>query len=454
MLKNVKSRYILAMIFEYIKYKKKLNIIKYNNYIQARININLMNYKLLSGRYVIYQSDKKGKEYDSYTDKLIYEGYYLNGERNGKGKEYDEYGKLKFEGEYIKGKRNGEGKEYNYGALIFEGKYLNGKKNGIGKEFYSKGFLLFNEDDLSQKRLFPLTINEFYSINKIKYYGEYLNGKKWNGIGFDKFNNIIYELKDGKGFVKEYDEHNILLFEGNFLNGERNGKGKEYNTDGKLIFEGEYLNGKKWNKVEEHSLFNLNLIFLDKKHLRGKEYGQIKEGKGYLKECNDEDILIFEGEILNDERNGEGKEYNNKGILIFEGEYLNDKRNGKGKEYNDDGKLVFEGEYFKGHKKNGKEYINQKLEFEGEYVFDKKYEGEGYDEKGNVIYRLKNGNGKVREYKNNKLIFEGEYLNGKRHGKGKEFNDLFGDVIFEGEYVNGERKLEKNFKDKIKDNLK
>ena len=38
----------------------------------------------------------------------------------------------------------------------------------------------------------------------------------------------------------------ILIFEGEYLNGKRNGKGKEYNKEGKLIFEGEYLNGFKF----------------------------------------------------------------------------------------------------------------------------------------------------------------------------------------------------------------
>ena len=37
------------------------------------------------------------------------------------------------------------------------------------------------------------------------------------------------------------------MFEGEYLNGERNWKGKEYYNDGSLLFEGEYLNGKKWN---------------------------------------------------------------------------------------------------------------------------------------------------------------------------------------------------------------
>ena len=84
--------------------------------------------------------------------------------------------------------------------------------------------------------------------------------------------------------------------------------------------------------------------------------------------------------------------------------------------------------------------MNERLEFEGEYIFNKKWNGKGYDEKGNIIYELKNGNGKVKEYNNdNKLIFEGEYLNGKRwKGKGKEYNKD-GRLIFEGEYLNGKR---------------
>ena len=53
--------------------------------------------------------------------------------------------------------------------------------------------------------------------------GEYLNGSR-----------------NGKG--KEYWKGK-LRFEGEYLNGLRNGKGKEYNKDGELVFEGGYL---KW----------------------------------------------------------------------------------------------------------------------------------------------------------------------------------------------------------------
>ena len=94
---------------------------------------------------------------------------------------------------------------------------------------------------------------------------------------------------------------------------------------------------------------------------------------------------------------------------------LNNNINGKGKEYNCNGKLIFEGEYLYNWRRRGKEYIKNNLEYEGEYSFNKKWTGNGYDENGNIIYELKNGNGKGKEYySNGKLKFEGEYLNGER----------------------------------------
>ena len=78
----------------------------------------------------------------------------------------------------------------------------------------------------------------------MEFEGEYINNKKWNGKGFDENGNIRYELINGKDKVKEYDYNYNLIFEGENLNGKRNGKGKEYSS-GELIFEGEYLNDKR-----------------------------------------------------------------------------------------------------------------------------------------------------------------------------------------------------------------
>ena len=87
----------------------------------------------------------------------------------------------KLSGKYIIYEGEGIGKIYNSidNKLIFEGELLKGKKNGKGKEYYSNG--------------------------KIKFIGEYYNGMKWNGFGYDCNDNIIYELAKGKGYIKEYN---------------------------------------------------------------------------------------------------------------------------------------------------------------------------------------------------------------------------------------------------------
>ena len=79
------------------------------------------------------------------------------------------------------------------------------------------------------------------------------------------------------------------------------------------------------------------------------------------------------------------------------------------------------------------------MEYEGEFLFNKKWNGKGYDQKGNQIYELNNGTGSVKYYYNNGyLIFEGGYLFGLRNGTIKEYN-RFGTLIFEGEYLNDEK---------------
>ena len=63
---------------------------------------------------------------------------------------------------------------------------------------------------------------------KLIYEGEYLNGEK-----------------NGKG--KEYFFKGKLKYEGEFSNGKRNGNGIEYFDNGELKFKGEYRDGIKWN---------------------------------------------------------------------------------------------------------------------------------------------------------------------------------------------------------------
>ena len=70
---------------------------------------------------------------------------------------------------------------------------------------------------------------------------------EWKGIWLF-WKNKVYKLNKGNGFIKEYDNYGRLIFEGNYLKGERNGKGKKY-FDYNIIFEDDYLNGKKkWKR--------------------------------------------------------------------------------------------------------------------------------------------------------------------------------------------------------------
>ena len=223
MLKNVKTSYFLRIIFSCIEEKQKLKLIKYNKNLQEKLNIRLINYKLFSRRYIIFESKEEGKEY-YYDGTLEFEGEYLNGLRNGKGREYYyNNGNLKFEGEYINGERNGKGKKYYDYKLEFEGEYLNGFRNGKGKE---------------------------YDNDELRFEG--VNGQR-----------------NGKG--KEYNDDGELKFEGEYLNGQRNGKGKEYNYDGELIFEVEYLKNIRC-KGNIYDKSGGIIIKLNKESKVGEEY--------------------------------------------------------------------------------------------------------------------------------------------------------------------------------------
>ena len=103
--KEIKSIYILKYILSFLSEKQKLNIIINNKHLQKKFDINIKDYKRISGRYKVGERNGKGREYDISTDAMLFEGEYLNGKRNGKGKEYYYDGELMFEGEYLNGNR-------------------------------------------------------------------------------------------------------------------------------------------------------------------------------------------------------------------------------------------------------------------------------------------------------------------------------------------------------------
>ena len=105
-------------------------------------------------------------------------------------------------------KKNGKGKEYDHnGNLIYEGEYLNGLRNGKGKE---------------------------YNVNykdKLAFEGIYYNGLKWEGKKYSENNEYIFQLKAGKGLIREY-RYGKLSLECEYVNGLENGKYVHYYASG------------------------------------------------------------------------------------------------------------------------------------------------------------------------------------------------------------------------------
>ena len=201
------------------------------------------------------------------------------------------------------------------------------------------------------------------------------------------YKKIQNKLKiDIESFKKESQRYRIV---------HENGICKEFLKNTKyLIFEGEFKDGKK--------------------HGKGYEYYYNKD-------------LSLDEEYLNWEKTEENKNNYFKGNLKFEGEYFKGKLiSGIG--YDIYGNLVLKIK----NEKGGECYNNKNVKFEGEYKNGKRWNGKGYDYDGNEVFEIENGKGKIYNY-DGFLIFEDEYLYGLKNGKGKEYGKG-GQILFDGEY--------------------
>ena len=241
MWKKIKCDFFLSKIFSYISERALLKIIAHNKDLQKKLDKSLINYKLMSGKYIIHETSGKAKIYNAYNDELIIECEYLNGKKNGKYKRYYNDGKLKYELEYLNGKINGEYKKYDEeGNLIVKAEYLNGKSNGRYKKYYRNGKLIMEN--------------------------EYVNGKTINVLYCDKNSGIINELHDGNGFIKEVNKEGNMIYEANYVDGIFR-KMKYYYNSGKIKMEEEiyFEKGIKIKKIKEYY-----------------QNGQLKSDKEYL----------------------------------------------------------------------------------------------------------------------------------------------------------------------------
>lgn len=154
-----------------------------------------------------------GKRY--INNKLLSEGFFINGIQLGQGKEYYDNGFLKYEGNFAGGLASGQGKLYeNNGKLKYIGNFANGYASGQGRIFDANG--------------------------KLKCEGN-----------FARLPSNQENIKDPSvpsGRCKEYYDNGQLKYEGDFLNGVWHGDGRSYDANGRLIYKGKFLYGKPANK--------------------------------------------------------------------------------------------------------------------------------------------------------------------------------------------------------------
>ena len=223
---------------------------------------------------------------------------------------------------------------------------------------------------------------------------------------------IYYRYKDDEKFDEEgfssfwvsfVLDKELPFYEGNYVNGLRDGFGKLY--DSSAIYIGEFKNGK----------------------LHGK--GELKFNSGNS----------FEGEFVDGEKNGKGI-FKWKSGASYEGDYIDGKKNGKGiyRYRNGD---VYEGQ-FVDDKKNGKGIFKwvSGASYEGDWKNDYQ-EGDGiYTHKSGDIYigqnknDLRHGLGTYTWFSSGNKYF-GYWLNNSRHGKGILF-DKKGKIVMQGIWEN------------------
>ena len=152
------------------------------------------------------------------------------------------------------------------------------------------------------------------------YEGDFRNGKRTGkGIFYWKDGNVykgdfVNGKRSGKGILRFVDGY---VYEGEFLDGKRSGKGVFRFVNGDT-YEGDFVNDEMTGKGILH--------FSDGDVYVGDFIDGDRTGKGILRFANGD---VYEGDFIDDERTG-------KGILrfangdVYEGDFVDDERIGKG----------------------------------------------------------------------------------------------------------------------------
>ena len=262
--------------------------------------------------------------------------------------------------------------------------------------------------------------------NEIEFEGEKCI---FNGVLDDKINIC------GKGKINLKDGR---TYEGTFVDGKLEGEGTYINNKGD-IYIGGFIGGKLNGKGK----------IIQKRENINKSNGGNEQENINNKDNNDDNNLVYEGEIKDFKREGHGVEKCPE--YVYEGNFHDDMKNGQGSiKYLKLGRK-YEGE-FKNNEITGYGYLiyENKQTYEGNLV-DGKKEGkgkyiwpDGSEYEGEYKNDIREGEGSLKWA--NGLIFKGKFHNGRPEGKGKLYSK---NSIKDVEYRKG--KFFGNLNETIKD---
>jgi antitoxin component YwqK of YwqJK toxin-antitoxin module len=224
------------------------------------------------GTYREYSLDGKITSSKIFKDGILAaEGIYdLSDKEQGPWKEYHPNGQIKSQGEYKDGKRIGEWVfYYPNGKLEQKGKYdKKGQAQGAWNWYYESGNLLREENYLND--VLDGATTEYDDAGKIVTKGQYVDGQK-EGVweyemgDYKEVGNYKADRRDGE-WKHFYTPGESIRFEGNFVDGNPDGKHVYYYPNGKIKEEGRYIVGRKegdWLYYGEDGIKQLTILYKD-----------------------------------------------------------------------------------------------------------------------------------------------------------------------------------------------
>jgi hypothetical protein len=246
-----------------------------------------------------------------------YEGNWANYKMEGKGKFFYADGKI-YDGEFHLGKLYGKGKLIENDVVLYDGNWKDGKRNGFGRSMIANEAFYegqFKDDHMEgQGKLFnpdgTTVEGEWKNGLFIEKKAKDVSGRLASDPPLPKNDSYKGQMKDCKPHGEGTIHYNSgESYKGHWIGGKKEGNGFYFFSDG-TVYEGTFLD--------------------DKMHGKGKLMEQ--EGSNNL--------ILYEGDWENDERNGFGKGVVVKGESVFEGEWRGNQMNGQGKLMKSDGTFV------------------------------------------------------------------------------------------------------------------